>query len=83
MGIFLEKMNSIKRITVYTVFEGYNDALNKAESLLELFKYCESHNIELSVKVNEDLHGKVYLFYKYEKETGCIITSANFTGIYR
>lgn len=80
MGVFLEKMSSIKNLTIYTVFEGYNDALNKAVSVLELFKYCENHNIELSVKVNEDLHGKVYLFYKDEKETGCIITSANFTS---
>ena len=80
MGGFLEEMTSIKKITVYTVFEGYNDALNKAESVLELFKYCESHNIELSVKINDDLHGKVYLFYKDENEIGCIITSANFTS---
>jgi len=80
MGDFLEKINSIKKLTVYTVFEGYNDALNKADSVLKLFKYCESHNVELSVKINDDLHGKVYLFYKDEKEIGCIITSANFTS---
>lgn len=80
MGTFLEKMSSIQKLTVYTVFEGYNDALNKAESILELYKYCESNNIELSVKINDDLHGKVYLYYKGEKEKGCLITSANFTS---
>lgn len=80
MGTFLEKMSSIQKLTVYTVFEGYNDALNKAESILELYKHCESNNIELSVKINDDLHGKVYLFYKDEKEKGCLITSANFTS---
>lgn len=79
MGVFLEKMSSLQKLTVYTVFEGYNDALNKSESVLELYKYCESNSIELTVKINDDLHGKVYLFYKDEKATGCVITSANFT----
>lgn len=80
MGYFLDSMKNIQRLTVYTVFEGYNDALNKSKSILALYKYCERNNIRLSIKINEDLHGKVYLFYKSEKETGSIITSANFTS---
>lgn len=80
MGAMLGEMKSIQKLTVYTVFEGYNDALNKSDSLLALYQYCESNSVELCIKINEDLHGKVYLFYKGENETGGIITSANFTS---
>ncbi|WP_182629457.1 restriction endonuclease PLD domain-containing protein [Clostridium chromiireducens] len=80
IGFFLENMETIQKLTIYTVFEGYNDALNKADSVHELYRYCESNNIKLSVKFNDDLHGKVYLFYKNDKERGAIVTSANFTS---
>lgn len=80
VGLFLHEMSSIKKIIVYTVFEGYNDALNKAESLLKLHKYCENNEIDLSIRINDDLHAKMYLFYNCGKEVSVIITSANFTS---
>jgi hypothetical protein len=79
LDALLAEMPTINKLTVYTVFEGYHDALNKAESVLLLFKCCESNNIQLSVKINEDLHGKIYMFYQNGIEVGFIVTSANFT----
>ena len=75
----ISDMPSIKNITLYTVVDGYHDAINKATSLLNLFEVCKNKSIDLIIKIDEDLHGKVYLFYKGVKEQGFILTSGNFT----
>lgn len=79
-----ERMPTIRYITIYTNLSGYSDGADKVISLYEFSQYCKSHNINLIIKSDDCLHGKVYLFYKSRKNElpeakGFIITSGNFT----
>lgn len=75
----INEHKQIKYITLITVLKAYNEGLNKADSLTDFVSYCEQNNIKYSIFIDEELHSKVYLFYKNKKELGGIITSANFT----
>lgn len=74
-----EQMRSIKKVTIYTTLDKFNDTAQKTISLFEFSKYCKSKDIDLIIKVDEELHGKVYLFYNGIEPEGFIITSGNFT----
>ena len=83
LGELFDKMPTIKEVTIYTNLSGYSDGADKAIALHKFFKYCKEKKINLVIKADDDLHGKVYLFYKKTSKatepTGFIISSGNFT----
>lgn len=80
MSKFLERMPSINKITIYTTLDKFDDTAQKSIVLYEFADECERKNIDLIIKIDEELHGKVYLFYKGFEAKGFIISSGNFTG---
>lgn len=79
---FLDELNltSIKRLTLLTILKPHDeDQLYKIESLSKISAYCKQHKIHLDLFINNQLHGKVYLFKKNHILKNAIITSANFT----
>lgn len=84
LSSIFERMPTIKYVTIYTNLSGYSDGAEKVISLYNFSLYCKKHKIDLLIKSDDVLHGKVYLFYKTRKndmpeEKGFIITSGNFT----
>lgn len=73
------EMTSIKKITLYTTLQKYNDTAQKAISLYKFYEACKDKGIDLLIKIDDDLHGKVYLFYDGVKARGFVLTSGNFT----
>ena len=75
----LEHMPTIRRITLYTTLDKYDDTVQKSVALFDFYWWCGEHDIDLIININDNLHGKAYLFYKGEEEKGFVITSGNFT----
>lgn len=77
----LNKFNTIKQIILYTSLDKYNDSLVKVSALESFYLFCENHKIDYRVFIDDELHGKIYLFYQGQElvPKGCVITSANFT----
>ncbi|WP_294406830.1 phospholipase D family protein [uncultured Clostridium sp.] len=80
MECLIEQMPTIKNVTVYTTLDKFDDTAQKAITLFEFLQYCKKHNVDLIVKIDEELHGKVYLFYEGILPKGFIISSGNFTN---
>lgn len=55
------------------------DQLRKVPVLIELFRLKKTRGFHLAVKIDNQLHGKVYIGMRDENFTGAIVTSANFT----
>lgn len=70
-----------KELTLVTTMkqEGY-DQVKKVPVLLKLYSVLKALLIKLTIKIDDDLHGKVYIGIKDDKYLGAIVTSANFTG---
>lgn len=64
---------------VTTLKEKDPDQLRKVPILMELFRLQSKLGFHLRVKIDNQLHGKVYIGQKEAKYTGSIVTSANFT----
>ena len=75
----IESMVTIKNITLYTTLQKYDDIAQKAVALYKFYEYCKGKSIDLLIKIDDNLHGKVYLFYDGIKPRGFILTSGNFT----
>ena len=75
----ITEMPTIKNITLYTTLQKYADTAHKIITLYHLYEYCNKNEIELNIKIDDNLHGKVYLFYKGITERGFLLTSGNFT----
>lgn len=75
----IEAMKSINKITLYTTLQKYDDTAHKAIALYKFYEYCRGKNIDLLIKIDDNLHGKVYMFYEGIKPRGFILTSGNFT----
>lgn len=73
------EMPSIKKITLYTTLQKYEDTAQKVIALYKFHEFCKIQNIDLLIKIDDNLHGKVYLFYKGVDERGFVLTSGNFT----
>lgn len=69
-----------KKLTLVTTLKEKDpDQLNKVPVLLELFQQKKELSYDLSVRIDNNLHGKLYIGVKDQHITGGIITSANFT----
>ena len=64
---------------ITTLKEKDPDQLRKVPVLLELFRLKKTRGFHLAVKIDNKLHGKVYIGMRDENFTGAIVTSANFT----
>ena len=64
---------------VTTLKEKDPDQLKKVPVLMELFRLKKLRGFRLTVKIDNQLHGKVYIGKKGVNYTGAIISSANFT----
>lgn len=86
MGTLLAKFPSprLQKLTLVTQLEGYSiDQLSKVDSLVSIFDYItglKPSQPELVIQLNEDLHGKVYLFFRKNSPFLGIVGSANFTN---
>ena len=75
----IQEMNTIKKITLYTTLQKYDDTAQKSIALYKFHEFCKDNGIDLLIKIDDNLHGKVYLFYDGIKPNGFILTSGNFT----
>lgn len=75
----IEEMATIKNITLFTTLQKYDDIAKKVIALYKFYEFCRQKDIDLIIKIDDNLHGKVYLFYDGIKEKGFILTSGNFT----
>lgn len=75
----VEEMTTIKMITLYTTLQKYDDTAQKAIALYKFYGFCKVKGIDLLIKIDDNLHGKVYLFYDGIKAKGFVLTSGNFT----
>ena len=75
----IEDMVTIKNITLYTSLQKYDDTAKKVIALYNFYEYCKGKAIDLLIKIDDNLHGKVYLFYDGVKPKGFVLTSGNFT----
>lgn len=75
----IDGMATIKKITLYTTLQKYDDTAQKAVALYKFYEFCKSEDIDLMIKIDDNLHGKVYLFYDGGKPKGFVLTSGNFT----
>ena len=64
---------------ITTLKEKDPDQLRKVPVLMELFRLKKKLGFHLTVKIDNQLHGKVYIGKKDSNYTGAIVTSANFT----
>lgn len=64
---------------ITTLKEKDPDQLNKVPVLMELFRLKKTRGFHLIVKIDNLLHGKVYIGKRDSNYTGAIVTSANFT----
>lgn len=72
-------MTTIKKITLYTTLQKYDDTAQKAVALYKFSEFCKDKGIDLLIKIDDNLHGKVYLFYDGVKAKGFVLTSGNCT----
>lgn len=75
--ILPEKVKDVTLVTTLKPFD--TDQFNKVKALVELNKLKKLRGFNLSIRIDNDLHGKVYIGRKEDIYVGCIITSANFT----
>lgn len=64
---------------ITTLKEKDPDQLRKVPVLIELLRLKKSRGFRLTVKIDNQLQGKVYIGRKDLNYTGAIVTSANFT----
>ena len=78
----LEKIlpDKVKDVTLVTTLKPFDtDQFNKVKALVELRRLKKQRSFNLSIRIDNDLHGKVYIGRREDVYIGCIITSANFT----
>lgn len=69
---------TIRKITFITTMKN-EEAVEKIDALLSFRKAMEAHDISWKIRIDNMLHGKVYIFKKNETPLAAIITSANLT----
>ena len=74
----ITKDGSIHKITFITTMKK-EEAVEKIEALLSFRKAMGEHGIDWKIRIDNTLHGKVYIFKKNNAPFAAIITSANLT----
>lgn len=70
----------LQKLTLITTLKEKDpDQLKKVPILMELYRLKKMRGFNLSVKIDNQLHGKVYIGMRDGNYTGAIVTSANFT----
>lgn len=71
----------VKDVTLITTLKPHTvEQFDKVKVLNELFRLKKTRGFNLTVRIDNDLHGKVYIGKSDGKYVGCIISSANFTN---
>ena len=71
----------VKNVTLITTLKPHAvEQFNKVQVLNELFILKKTRGFNLTVRIDNDLHGKIYIGKNEDKYVGCIISSANFTN---
>lgn len=71
----------VKNVTLITTLKPHAaEQFNKVQVLNELFRLKKTRGFNLTVRIDNDLHGKIYIGKSEDKYVGCIISSANFTN---
>ncbi len=72
--------SGLQKLTLITTLKEKDpDQLKKVPILMELYRLKKMRGFNLSVKIDNQLHGKVYIGMRDENYKGAIVTSANFT----
>lgn len=80
VGLLKKELVRLHSLTLVTTFKRADyDQIKKVPVLRYLFSICDARRTSLSVRVDNQLHGKVYIGIKSGQYIGAIITSANFT----
>lgn len=74
----IAKDDSIRKITFITTMKN-EEAVEKIDALLSFRKAMGEHGICWQIRIDNMLHGKVYVFKKSNAPFAAIITSANLT----
>ena len=74
----VSKKDSARKITFITTMKN-DEAVEKIDSLLSFRKAMREHGIDWQIRIDNMLHGKVYIFKNNEVPFAAIITSANLT----
>ena len=73
-------ISGFRELTLITTLKEKDpDQLRKVPVLMELFRLKKTRGFHMTVKIDNKLHGKVYIGKKDLNYTGAIVTSANFT----
>ena len=75
---YMPKDCTIRQITFITTMKN-EEAVEKIDALLSFRKTMEEHGISWKIRIDNMLHGKVYIFKKNDTPFATIITSANLT----
>jgi HKD family nuclease len=76
------KLDSLNHIHLITTLKPKSfDQINKTNSLMTFvdLPIFNDANVDFRISINNKLHGKIYIFKKFDKPFQAIITSANFT----
>ena len=72
--------SGLRELTLITTLKEKDpDQLKKVPVLMELFRLKKSRSFRLTVRIDNQLHGKVYIGKKDVNYIGAIVSSANFT----
>lgn len=74
----IAKESTIRKITFISTMKN-EEVVEKIESLLSFRKAMGEHGISWQIRIDNMLHGKVYIFKKNNAPFAAIITSANLT----
>jgi HKD family nuclease len=75
-----EKFQKLRQITLVTTLKPNDiDQYNKVPFFKALYEKTKASNIELTILIENSLHGKIYISKGNDGECEAIITSANFT----
>lgn len=70
--------NSLKSISLITTLKD-DEVITKVPALQSFLSAADEYCIDAKISIMENLHAKIYLFYKDEQPVSVIITSANIT----
>ena len=74
----VSKEDATRKITFITTMKN-DEVVEKIDSLLSFRKAMKEHGINWQIRIDNMLHGKVYIFKNNEVPFAAIITSANLT----